>query len=309
MTSVPEQRRGVGHGVAAYGLWGLMPLYFPLLKPAGAGEILAHRMVWSLVFVLLILAVRRHWSWLPELLRDPRRLALLAVAAAAIAGNWGTYVWGVNHGHVVEVSLGYFINPLLTVLLGVVVLRERLRPLQWGAVAVAAAAVCVLTFDYGHPPWIALILSGCFAVYGFLKKRADMRTTQSLTVETGFQLLPALMFLLVLEARGSGTFVNLSPGHSLLLVSAGLVTAVPLLFFGAAAVRVPLSLIGLMQYITPVLQFLIGVLIYREAMPPGRWAGFALVWLALILLTADGFRTGLRARTPDVAARAADTAR
>lgn len=309
MTSVPEQRRGVGYGVAAYGLWGLMPLYFPLLKPAGAVEILAHRMVWSLVFVLLILAVRRHWSWLPELLQTPRRLALLGVAAAAIAGNWGTYVWGVNNGHVVEVSLGYFINPLLTVLLGVVVLRERLRPLQWGAVVVAAAAVCVLTFDYGHPPWIALILSGCFAVYGFMKKRADVETTESLAVETGFQFLPALMFLLLLETSGAGTSLSVSPGHSLLLVSAGVVTAVPLLFFGAAAIRMPLSLIGLLQYLTPVLQFLIGVLIYREAMPPGRWAGFALVWLALTLLTVDGFRMGLRARTARVAARAADAAR
>lgn len=286
-----------------------MPLYFPLLKPAGAVEILAHRMVWSLAFVLLILVVRRHWSWLPELLHSPRRLALLAIAAAAIAGNWGTYVWGVNHGHVVEVSLGYFINPLLTVLLGVLVLRERLRPLQWGAVGVALAAVCVLTFDYGHPPWIALILSGCFAVYGFMKKRADMQTTESLAVETGFQFLPALMFLLLLEARGSGTFVDLAPGHSLLLVSAGLVTAVPLLFFGAAAIRVPLSLIGLMQYLTPVLQFLIGVLIYQEAMPPGRWAGFALVWVALVLLTVDGFRSGLRTRTARIAARAADATR
>lgn len=286
-----------------------MPLYFPLLKPAGAVEILAHRMVWSLAFVLLILALRRHWSWLPELTHSPRRLALLAIAAAAIAGNWGTYVWGVNHGHVVEVSLGYFINPLLTVLLGVLVLRERLRPLQWGAVGVALAAVCVLTFDYGHPPWIALILSGCFAVYGFMKKRADMQTTESLAVETGFQFLPALMFLLLLEARGSGTFVHLAPGHSLLLVSAGLVTAVPLLFFGAAAIRVPLSLIGLMQYLTPVLQFLIGVLIYQEAMPPGRWAGFALVWVALVLLTVDGFRSGLRTRTARIAARAADATR
>lgn len=282
-----------------------MPLYFPLLKPAGAVEILAHRMVWSLAFVLLILAIRRHWSWLPELLHSPRRLALLAIAATAIAGNWGTYVWGVNHGHVVEVSLGYFINPLLTVLLGVLVLRERLRPLQWGAVGVALVAVCVLTLDYGHPPWIALILSGCFAVYGFMKKRADMQTTESLAVETGFQFLPALMFLLLLEARGSGTFVHLAPGHSLLLVSAGLVTAVPLLFFGAAAIRVPLSLIGLMQYLTPVLQFLIGVLIYQEAMPPGRWTGFALVWLALVLLTVDGLHSGLRTRTARIAARAA----
>lgn len=284
------------YGIAAYGLWGLMPLYFPLLRPAGAVEILAHRMVWSLVFVLLILAVRNHWSWLPALLRTPRKLALLALAAVAIAVNWGTYVWGVNHGHVVEVSLGYFINPLLTVVLGVVVLRERLRPLQWAAVGIATAAVVVLTVDYGHPPWIALILAGCFAAYGFMKKSADMETTDSLAVETGFQFVPALAFLVFLEAHGTGTFGHGPAGHSLWLVSAGLVTAVPLLLFGAAAVRIRLSLIGMLQYLTPTIQFLIGVLIYREPMPPGRLAGFSLVWLALALLTIDGL--GYRRRAP-----------
>lgn len=282
-----------------------MPLYFPLLEPAGAVEILAHRMVWSLAFVLLILTARNHWSWFPELLHQPRRLGYLAVAAAAIAVNWGTYVWGVNHGHVVEVSLGYFINPLLTVVLGVVVLRERLRPLQWTAVGVAAGAVCVLTFDYGHPPWIALILAGCFAVYGFMKKRADMETTDSLAVETGFQFVPALAFLVALELIGGGTFVDVSVGHSFWLISAGMVTAVPLLFFGAAAVRVPLSLIGLLQYLTPTIQFLIGVLIYREPMPPGRLAGFSLVWLALALLTIDGLGYRRRAQAQRTAAQGA----
>lgn len=285
---MPEHRRGVAYGIAAYGLWGLMPLYFPLLRPAGAVEILAHRMVWSLVFVLLILAVRNHWAWIPDLIRTPRKLGVLALAAIAIAVNWGTYVWGVNHGHVVEVSLGYFINPLLTVVLGVVVLHERLRPLQWTAVGIAAAAVAVLTVNYGHPPWIALILSGCFAAYGFMKKSADMETTDSLAVETGFQFVPALIFLAFLEWQGTGTFGHGPPANSLWLVSAGLVTAVPLLLFGAAAVRIPLSLIGLLQYLTPTVQFLIGVLIYREPMPPGRLAGFSLVWLALALLTLDG---------------------
>lgn len=288
---MPSQRRGIACGIAAYGLWGLMPLYFPLLEPAGALEIVAHRMVWSFAFIVLALAVWRRWSWLPRLLRKPRQLGLLALAAVAIAGNWGTYVWGVNHGHVVEVSLGYFINPLLTVLLGVLVMRERLRPLQWASVGVAAIAVGALTVEYGHPPWIAFILAGCFAAYGLLKKRADVQSADSLAVETGFQLLPALIFLLVLGARGEGTFTQLGAGHALLLASAGLVTALPLFFFGAAAIQVPLTLIGLLQYITPTMQFLIGVLIYHEAMPRARLFGFCLIWLALALLTYDGFRT------------------
>lgn len=285
-----EQRGGIGYGVAAFAIWGLMPLYFPLLKPASAFEILAHRMVWALVFVLALLALRRDWSWLPWLARSPRKLGLLAVAAVVIAGNWGIYVWGVNHGHVVGVALGYYINPLISVVLGVAVLRERLRGLQWISVGVAAAAVGVLTVEYGHPPWIALGLAGCFATYGFVKKRADVATRESLAVETGFQFIPATIFLLVLHTRGGGTFTDISAGHTLLLVSAGLATAVPLLFFGAAAVRIPLSILGLLQYMTPTLQFLIGVLIYREAMPPGRWAGFSLVWIALSLLTWDGLR-------------------
>jgi chloramphenicol-sensitive protein RarD len=249
--------------------------------------------VWSLVVVVAILALQHSWSWLRTLGR--RRLALLTAAAAVIALNWGVYIYGVNSGHVVETSLGYFVNPLVTVTLGVVVLGERLRPVQWAAVGLAAVAVVVLTLDYGRLPWIALVLAASFGTYGLLKKKADVAAVESLTVETAVLLLPALGFLLLLSAGGSGTFAAAGPWHAVLLAGSGVVTAIPLLCFGAAAIRVPLTTIGLLQYLAPVLQFLIGVLVYREAMPPSRWAGFVLVWAALALLTVDALH-GARGR-------------
>ena len=287
-----EGRRGLLYGVACYLIWGLFPLYWPLLEPAGAVEIMAHRVVWSLVFVVVVLSVRRRWEWLRPLLADRATMARLSLAAVLIAANWALYIWGVNNEHVVETSLGYFVNPVVTVLLGVVVLHERLRRLQWAAVAVGAAAVMVLTVDYGRPPWIALGLAGSFATYGLLKKQVGPRVgaLQSLTVETALIALPALAFLVALEVRGEGQLGHSGAGHGLLLVSAGVVTAVPLVFFAAAARRVPLSVLGLLQYLTPVLQFLLGVLLYDEAMPASRLAGFALIWLALAMLTFDGLR-------------------
>ena len=288
-----EHRRGVGYGVAAYGLWGLFPLYWPLLKPAGAAEILAHRMVWSLAVVLAILTATRNWSWIKLLGR--RRLALLTVAAVVITGNWGAYIWGVNNAHVVETSLGYFINPLVSVALGVLVLGERLRPLQWVAIGIGAVAVLALAIDYGRPPWIALFLAVSFGIYGLVKKVAGVGAVEALSVETGVMFLPALAFLMVLQVSGDATFGAAGGLHATLHVGAGLVTAVPLLCFGAAANRVPLSTIGLLQYLAPVLQFLIGVLVMGEAMPASRLAGFTLVWLALVLLTYDGLRAHRRA--------------
>ncbi|MFF8882592.1 EamA family transporter RarD [Streptomyces flaveolus] len=289
-----EQRIGLLNGFAAYGMWGLVPLFWPLLKPAGAGEILAHRMVWSLAFVGVALLVVRRWAWAGELLRQPRKLGLITVAAAVITVNWGVYIWAVNSGHVVEASLGYFINPLVTIAMGVLLLKERLRPVQWAAVATGFAAVLVLTVGYGRPPWISLCLAFSFATYGLVKKKVNLGGVESLAAETAIQFLPALGFLLWLGAHGDSTFTTEGVGHGALLAATGLVTAIPLVCFGAAAIRVPLSTLGLLQYLAPVFQFLLGILYFGEAMPPERWAGFALVWLALTLLTWDALRTAHR---------------
>ncbi len=276
-------------------MWGSSPCSGPLLKPAGAVEILAHRMVWSLVFVAAALAVVRRWAWIGELVRQPRRLALITVAAAVITVNWGVYIWSVNSGHVVEASLGYFINPLVTIAMGVLLLKERLRPAQWAAVGIGALAVVVLTVGYGLPPWISLCLAFSFATYGLVKKKVNLGGIESLAAETAIQFLPALGYLVWLGAQGESTFGAEGAGHALLLAATGIVTALPLVCFGAAAIRVPLSTLGLLQYLAPVFQFLLGILYFKEAMPPERWAGFALVWLALTLLTWDALRTARRA--------------
>ncbi|MET7731264.1 EamA family transporter RarD [Streptomyces sp. NPDC005402] len=277
-------------------MWGLVPLFWPLLKPAGAAEILAHRMVWSLVFVAVALVVVRRWAWAGELLRQPRKLALITVAAAVITVNWGVYIWAVNSGHVVEASLGYFINPLVTIAMGVLLLKERLRRVQWLAVGVGAAAVVVLTVGYGRPPWISLTLAFSFATYGLVKKKVNLGGVESLAAETAIQFLPALGYLLWLSGRGDLSFASEGPGHAALLASTGVVTALPLVCFGAAAIRVPLSTLGLLQYLAPVFQFLLGIFYFHEAMPPERWAGFALVWLALTLLTWNALRTARTVR-------------
>lgn len=306
--SADERRKGMLNGFAAYGMWGLVPLFWPLLKPAGAVEILAHRMVWSLFFVGAALLVVRRWAWIGELLRQPRRLALIAVAASVITVNWGVYIWAVNSGHVVEASLGYFVNPLVTIAIGVLLLKERLRPVQWTAVGVGFAAVLVLTVDYGHPPWISLCLASSFAVYGLVKKKVNLGGVESLAAETAIQFLPALGYLLWLGDQGVSTFGTEGIGHVTLLVATGIVTALPLVCFGAAAIRVPLSTMGLLQYLTPVSQFLLGVLYFKEAMPPGRWVGFALVWLALMLLTWEALRTARRSARVLTQKRAATAA-
>jgi chloramphenicol-sensitive protein RarD len=303
-TAMGDKRAGLVYGFAAYGMWGLFPLYWPLLEPAGAGEILAHRMVWSLAVVAVLLVALRRWAWLAELVRQPRRLALVAVAATVVSVNWGTYIWAVNAGHVVETSLGYFINPLVTIGLAVLVLHERLRPVQWAAVGIGAAAVAVLAFGYGRLPWIALVLAFSFGSYGLVKKKIAMGGLESLAAETSVQFLPALGFLLVLGARGDSTFTGHGAGHASLLALAGLVTAVPLVCFGMSANRLPLSTLGLLQYLAPVFQFLIGILHFHETMSAEQWVGFLLVWSALVLLTVDALRTARRSRTELAAARA-----
>ena len=274
--------------MAAYLLWGLFPLYWPLLKPAAPVEILAHRIVWSVVVAAVVLAATAGFAWIARLGR--RRATLLGLAAVLITINWGAFIHGVNSGHVVETSLGYFVNPLVTVALAVTVLRERLRRLQWAAVVVGAVAVVVLTLDYGRPPWIALTVAFSFGLYGLVKKRVGVDGVQSFAVETAFLVLPALGYLLWLGHTGAGTFTTRGPGHAALLAAGGVATAVPLMLFGIAAVRVKLTTIGLLQYLAPTLQFLIGVLVDGERMPLSRLAGFALVWTALVVFSVDAVR-------------------
>ncbi|MEV4330415.1 EamA family transporter RarD [Streptomyces sp. NPDC049597] len=294
MKSQNEQRAGLLYGIGAYGMWGLVPLFWPLLKPSGAMEILAHRMVWSLAIVAVALLVMKQWGWVRELVRQPRKLGLISLAATVITVNWGVYIWAVNLGHVVEASLGYFINPLVTIAMGVLLLKERLRPAQWAAVGIGFGAVLVLAIGYGRPPWISLTLAFSFATYGLVKKKVNIGGLESLAAETAIQFLPALGFLLWLGANGSSTFGFHGAGHAALLAATGVVTAAPLVCFGAAAIRVPLSTLGLLQYLAPVFQFLLGILYFHEAMPAERWAGFALVWLALTCLTWDALRTARR---------------
>lgn len=296
-------RRGVLFGASAYVLWGAMPLYFPLLEPASPLEIIAHRVVWSLVVCVLLLVVARQLGRFARVLRSPRTLALLGVAGVLVATNWTIYVYGVLSGHVLDAALGYFVNPLVTVLLAVVVLRERLRPAQWVALAIGTAAVAVITVGVGRVPWIALGVAFSFGLYGLVKNRVgrSVEALPGLAAETTTIAPLALAYLAWLGVSGNGTFSPDDPAHALLLASSGLVTAVPLLLFSSAARRIPLSLVGMLQYLAPVLQFLCGVLVFHEHMPPARWAGFVLVWLALVVLTVDGVHA---ARATRLAARA-----
>jgi chloramphenicol-sensitive protein RarD len=284
---VPEQRRGLLLGVAAYGLWGGFPLYWPLLEPAGAIEILAHRILWSMLTLGLLVVVFRRTPQLRAILADRRTFLLLATAALIITVNWATYIYGVNNERVVETSLGYFINPLVTVLMGVVILGERLRPLQWAALGVASLAVVVLTVDYGRLPYIALVLAFSFGTYGLLKKTANVGAVESLAVETSVIAPLAAAYLGWLVVTGASTFSTGGASHVLLLASTGIVTAIPLICFSAAATRIPMTTLGLLQYLAPVLQFALGVFVLDEAMPASRWIGFVLVWIALVIFTVE----------------------
>ncbi len=290
-------RLGLLFGVGAYAIWGFFPLYFPLLEPASALEILCERFVFSLVFMAVVLTITRTWSRLSPVLRDRRALLLLSAAAALISVNWGTYIWAVNTGNVVEASLGYFINPLVLVVIGVVLLGERLRPLQWTAVGIATLAVVVLTVGLGKLPWIGLVLAFSFAGYGLIKKVVAVDPQASLTIETAVASPFALAYLVHLQLTGALVLGHHSTSTSLLLVGTGVITAIPLLLFGGAANRIPLTMMGLLQYLTPVIQFVIGVWVVGETMPPARWAGFVIVWIALVVFSYDGLRQGGRNRT------------
>ena len=296
-----DSRTGFLAGVAAYAFWGLLPLYFPLLAGAGVWEIGAHRVVWSLVFCAALLGLTGGFAQVATLLRDRRAVLGLTVATVFLAANWVTFLYAVLTDRVVDAALGYFINPIVTVLLAVLVLRERLRKGQWAAIGVAGVGVVVITIGHGTLPWISVVLAACFGLYGLAKNRIG-RTVPALPgllVETGVLTPVALGFIMVLAAGGTGSFLADTdvlghPWHSLALVGSGVATAVPLLFFAVAHRNLPLSTVGLLQFITPIMQFIVGVTIFAEQMPPSRWAGFALVWVALIILGADGYRARRR---------------
>ncbi len=278
---------GYLYAFAAYFLWGLFPLYWKQLKSIPATQLIGHRIVWSFVLLVLVFAVRRQLNRLRELVRDRQVVRTYALAGALLALNWLTYVWAVNAGFVVESSLGYFINPLFSVLLGMLVLKERLRPWQWVAVSLAAIGVISLTLTYGRLPWIALTLTATFGLYGLVTKIAPLEALDGLTLETGIIFLPALAYLIWVERQGTGAFLHTDLTANLLMIGTGAVTAIPLWFFGTAARRVPLSVIGIMQYLAPTLQFLIGVLVYHESFGGTDLIGYGLVWLAVVIFMSD----------------------
>ena len=297
----PEQsteRSGVVMAVAAYALWGILPLYFLMLQPSGAFEIVGLRILFSLVFCGIIITVTRQWRALIALLRRPRIVFTMGLAAVFIYVNWQVYVFATLDGKVIEASLGYFINPIVTVLLGVIFLHERLRMAQWFAVGTSLVAVVVLAVNYGALPWISLVLAFSFGLYGLIKKRVGpaVGAVSGLTLETVWLTPVAIVQLAVVGASAGLTFGTVSVAHTLLLVSAGVVTAVPLLLFAAAARRLPLVYLGLIQYLAPVLQFIVGVFVLGETMPPARWIGFGLVWVALAILSVDVLVFGRRVR-------------
>ena len=291
-----RHRIGSIAGFSAYFLWGIFPLVFNLIDEVAPLEILFHRIAWSLVVVLGVLAIQRRFPELRNVIASPRLLRILAGAAVFISVNWLTYIWAVNNGHVVDAALGYYVNPLITVALGVVVLGERLRRAQKIALGFGAAAVVVLTIANGSVPWIALVLACSFATYGYLKKSADVAALPSLAVETAVLSPIAVIGLVAFQARGELSFLHGTVGRDGILVGLGVVTAVPLLLFATAATRIPLSLLGLLQYVTPTMQLICGVVILGEDLPPERLVGFVLVWIALSVLATDAIGNERRLR-------------
>lgn len=284
-----ETTRGTLAGFGAYGIWGLFPLLFAAMVPAGAWEILAHRIVWTLLLCAIALAVMRDWSWIPPLRYQPRLLAGVTAAAFLIAINWVVYVAAVTSGHTSDAALGYFLNPLATVALGVLVLRERLRPLQWAAIAIGAAAAVYLAVAAGSFPITALALAASFALYGLVKKKigVSLPALHSLSLETAILMPAAIIILVIVALTPAGATFGAGAGHTSLLIFSGVATAIPLLLFAAAARRIPLVTIGLIQFITPILQLLCAVFLLDEVLPIERWIGFGIVWVALALLATD----------------------
>jgi chloramphenicol-sensitive protein RarD len=302
MNAGKVDQRGIWIAVAAYVAWGLMPLYWHLLKVVPAMQIIAHRVLWSAVLVCGWLAFKYGRGWLRETLALPRAAPMLALTGVLIAFNWGLYIWAVNAGHVVETALGYFINPLFNVVLGVLVLRERLNRVQWIAIAMASAGVLWLTFNYGSFPWIAIALAVSFALYGLVRKLIGVPPVRGLGVESLYLLLPALAFLAWAAASGqsritgNGESAPWGAGVVGLLMFGGVLTALPLIGFAAAVQRIPYTLVGLLQYIAPTLQLLCGILVFNEPFGRERAIGFAFIWAALALYAADGLLRARRSR-------------
>ena len=267
-------------------LWGLFPLYWPLLQPANPLEIVSHRAVWTMVFCIVVLALTHALKSTLATFKRPKVAIKLLTTTILISINWLVYIWATNNNHVVEASLGYYINPLIIIAFGVILLKEKMRPLQWAAVSIATIGVIVLTVDYGRLPWVALALALSWGTYGLVKKQLGLGALEGLAIETMIAFIPYCGYLIFIGAKGDGQFGN-GAGLTILLFSAGAITAIPLLLFNGSTNRLPYSTIGLLQYITPTIQFSIGVWVNHEAMPTARWVGFIFIWLALITLAGD----------------------
>jgi chloramphenicol-sensitive protein RarD len=282
--------KGLLFGVSAYIIWGLLPLYWKLVEEAGAYEILAHRGIWSLLICLSLLTLRKQLKSAYEMVRSSSTLSLLFLASGLLTINWGVYIWSVTVNRVVEAALGYYITPLINVTFGVLLLREKLRPAQWIAVALAAAGVVILTLGYGSLPWIALVLAISWGSYSLIKKSLNLGALETLSLETLFAFLPNLVFLFIIQGNGSAEFGS-TWSISLLLFGAGAATVIPLLLFNGSTTRLPLSTVGLLQYITPTIMFFIGIYINNEDISTTKVLGFAFIWLALAVLSRDLYRS------------------
>ncbi len=285
------QKLGLIYGVSAYVLWGMFPLYWPLLEPANPLEIVSHRAVWTLIFCVIVLAITHALKSTLATFRRPKVAIKLFLASVLISINWLIYIWATNNGHVVEASLGYYINPLIIIAFGVILLKEKMRRLQWVAVSIATVGVIILTVDYGRLPWVALGLALSWGTYGLVKKQLGLGALEGLAIETMIAFIPYCAYLFIIGSKGEGQFGN-GAGLTILLISAGAVTAIPLLLFNGSTTRLPYSTIGLLQYITPTIQFSIGVWVNHEAMPTARWVGFIFIWLALMTLATDLLKSG-----------------
>lgn len=282
-------KKGILYGIGAYVLWGFFPIYWKFLHPVPALQVIGHRIGWSFILLAIYIVVTKQWRDFRSVAFKPKTIGIYSIAAVLLSINWLIYVWGVNAGFIVETSLGYFINPLFSVLLGVVFLRERLRPLQWIPVGLAAIGVIYLTFVYGRLPWIALSLAFSFGFYGFVKKLSPLGSLYGLTLETGIVFPVALIYLVVVGFNSSGAFLHTGALVDVFLIGAGLVTTIPLLMFASAAKQIPLTIVGLLQYVAPTLQFLIGVFVYKEPFDQAHFIGFAIVWVALIIFALESY--------------------
>jgi chloramphenicol-sensitive protein RarD len=281
--------KGIWNGIAAYTMWGLFPIYWKFLHQVPALQVIGHRINWSFLLLIAVIMCTRQWQQFRSAALTAKTFGIYSIAAVLLTINWLVYVWGVNSGFIVETSLGYFINPLLSVLLGVIFLRERLRPAQWIPVVLAATGVIYLTAVYGRPPWIALALAFSFGFYGFVKKLAPLGSLYGLTLETGIAFPFALIYLTFVASNGTGAFLHEGTLTDILLIGAGAVTTIPLLMFASAAKQIPLTVVGLLQYIAPTLQFLIGVFLYKEPFDRSHLIGFGIVWVALIVFWVENF--------------------